>query len=339
MLFPRSLLSCLLMLAAVSIQAQSNTEEVDHQNLVPFTQKRNRRISCFFTGEWLYWNTRQGGMQYATRYNPIEGDMADAQTKNVEFGWHSGWRCGGGCNFGCDRWHLYFSYTLFQPGANSSINGVLFPYLMYQGNNLVQATVVDAARAQWSMDFKTWNVEIGRKCPLSDSFALRAYAGLKGAGIDQQAQIQYTGGPVTPPGGEYNINLDQKFSGFGVRGGLDSIWTLGAGFSFAGNLSSALLWGTFDTHQNQTLLTLPLIDWRDSIKAMAPMIQALIKGSWDHCFFNNRFHLGIQASLETQYWWQQNIVERFVDTFFPISVNTREDLGFYGFSLGGRIDF
>ncbi len=324
-----ALLSCFL---ATAMAADVQVETVSDQ------EKRSRdKMSLFFTGEWLYWNTRQGGMQYATRYDPVSGDMANAHTKNVEFHWHSGWRCGAGWNFGYDRWHLYFSYTLFRPQAREKTSGVLFPYLMYQGNILVTATVVDEASAEWLIDFQTWNLEIGRKCSLSEVFSLRPYAGVKGAWIGQHAHVEYLGGPTTPPGGEYDIRLKQKFRGVGVRSGLDSIWAFGAGFSLAGNISGSLLWGTFDVKQTQTLLTLPLIGWNDSIKAMAPMFQALLKLSWDRCFC--RFHFGIYAGLEMQYWWEQNINERFIDSLFPISVKTREDLGFYGGVLGGRFDF
>lgn len=287
--------------------------------------------------DWLYWQVRQAGMQYATSYNNIAGDLANAHSKSFDFDWKSGWRVNAGYNTPRDGWDLHFSYTQFSPEAHSDASGILFPYLLFQGAPSF-GTVVHNASGSWKIDLNSWDLELGRVFQMAKTFRLRPHAGVKQAWIDQNATVLYTGNPDHPTD-QYLIQLKDDFSGFGLQAGLDSNWKLWQGFSFFGDLSAALLWGKFDIEQNQIIATVPQIQLKDPIKALAPMIDAKLGFSWDQDFFCDRFHFGLDVAFEMQYWWQQNIYDRFTSTTFPTSVKTTYDLGLFGLSLGGRFGF
>lgn len=295
----------------------------------------------YFSIDWLFWETRQGGMQYATEYSgPLFGDMLQAQAVSLDFGWTAGWRVGAGYDSPFDNWDFRFDFSRICPKTKSHVvSDAIFPYLMYQGNiNALATTVVHEASAKWEISFNTWDFEFGRKILTSDHFDFRPHIGLKGAWIDQKASVDYFGGPAAPAG-RYDIDLKNEFHGFGLRGGLDSTWRIGYGFSISGNLAGALLWGSFHVKQSQTLLDQPSIDLSDKFKDMKPMMEASLGLSWDRRYYCDRFLIGIDAALETQYWWGQNIYDRFASAQLPTSVKTVYDLGFFGLTLGIRFGF
>jgi hypothetical protein len=69
------------------------------------------------------------------------------------------------------------------------------------------------------------------------------------------------------------------------------------------------------------------------------MLQATLGLAWERRYYCDRFLVGLNAALETQYWWGQNIYDRFPSSEVPTSIKTIYDLGFYGLTLGGKFGF
>ncbi|MBX7066975.1 MAG: hypothetical protein K1X28_07075 [Parachlamydiales bacterium] len=293
----------------------------------------------YFFGDWLFWKTVQSGMQYATKYNPSSGDMLNAKTRSFELGWHSGGRIGARYDIPYDYCDAVFSFSHLCPETSQSTNGPLFPYLMYQGSLSIPAvTIVNQAFGKWRVNFNAWELEFGRKMIASDHFMLRPHAGIKGAWIHQKTKVYYLGTPLQPSD-RFDIKMKDRFNGFGLRGGFDSIWTIDYGFSVFGNLAAALLWGTFNIHQTQTFVGIPSIDWKDNFNAARPVVEAKLGFSWDWRYYHDRFLVGIDAAWEMQYWWGQNVYDRFTSAELPTSVKTDYDLAFYGLTLGIKLGF
>lgn len=293
----------------------------------------------YFFADWLFWQARQGGMQFATQYNPLAGDMADAKTRSFQLNWTSGWRVGAWYDSSFDFWDVGFDFSRIQPSSSKSVEGPLFPYLMYQGDlSALATTIVNEASGKWKINFNTWNLEFGRKMIASEHFTFRPHAGIKGAWIHQKAKIHYTGTPLEPTA-LFDIKLKNRFSGFGLRGGFDSYWGFGYGFGLFGNLAAALLWGSHHIHQDQTFVGIPSINWTDHFSAIQPAVDAKLGLSWDWRYYHDRFLIGVDAAWEMQYWWGQNVYDRFTSAQLPTSVKTTYDLAFYGLTFGVKAGF
>jgi hypothetical protein len=47
----------------------------------------------------------------------------------------------------------------------------------------------------------------------------------------------------------------------------------------------------------------------------------------------------LHAGYESQYWWRQNPMPRFIDASSPYYIFESEDLGLQGLTLGASLDF
>jgi hypothetical protein len=292
---------------------------------------------AYLTGEWLYWRTREGGLEYAVeRASDSPGVYTDAVSKKLTFDWHSGFRVGLGVHLPHDGWDIYVNYTDFRPDQSNHASGSVFPLLVYQGQFPID-NVTDA-HAHWEVDFQTLDVEVGRSYYIGKSFILRPNIGVRGAWIDQHSRFSYRGGDISA-GSEYTVHGKNDFKGAGIRAGLNSNWYFGQGISFNGDLFASLVAGHFDLSQHQKQNGVEVIDLDSDLNLISPNVQLFLGISWDRNFYQDKCHFGITFGFETQYWWRQNQLEHFTDSSAPIYVRPDEDLAFYGLNLKARLDF
>ncbi len=283
----------------------------------------------YVTGDWLYWRTRQGGMEYA-----VEGAsgtpvvLNGAAPSKVTFDFESGFRVGLGVHLPHDGWDVNVNYTDFRPSASDDASGSIFPLLLYQ--QPIALPLVASARAEWDIDFQMLNVEIGRAYYIGRTLAFRPFIGLAGAWIDQEVEVHYSSAEV---------KTSSDFSGAGPRIGLGSNWFFGGGFSLFGNLSAALLAGHFDLKQDQNNQGFRPIHLNSDLNLVNSTAQMILGLAWDKNFSRDRSHFGIDLGFESQYWWRQNQMERFTTNTLPTFVRADSDLAFYGLTLQGRFDF
>lgn len=327
------------------LQAQvKKLEEQKRDSSIPFNAAEN---GIFFTGEWLYWKFTEGGTEFAiNRTLPPSSGLSKARSKKVTFDWKSGFRVGMGYQFAQKGWDLYACYTEVKPKGSDATSGAIYPLLNYQTENPVPNA--SEARAHWHINFKTLDVELGRRYLIAKSLFLRPFFGLKAALIYQHFRVKY--GNTNPdfsgiPLGEFFTVKDQNdFRGIGLRAGVDSLWKMGGGFSFFGKLSGALLISQIKLHQVQDQLTPDLeaveeIDLKSKFHPLVPMAQLAFGLEWERGFRKDKFRLHFDVGFESQYWWNQNQLERFDSDLFPGFVRISDDLGIYGLTLGGRFDF
>ena len=280
----------------------------------------------YLTAEYLLWRTRQEGMEFAT-------------AKRVNFEFDSGFRVGLGVHSPCDGWDVYVNYTNFNPTQSNNAHGSFYPLFLYQGPNATKISSVSNAHAHWKMGFQNLDVEIGRAYYIAKTLTFRPFIGLKGAWIDQHANIHYQGG-VIPAGQTFRTHFKNDFKGAGPLIGIESNWLLGAGFSFFGNLAAALVVGHFDNEQQQHQLNgAEVVHLDTAFNLVSPTVQMIAGLAWDRNFNRDQCHFGLSAGFETQYWWSQNQIEQFTDDDLPINVRVQGGLAFYGLTLRARFDF
>ena len=280
----------------------------------------------YVTGEWLFWGTRQEGMEFVT-------------AKKVDFDFQSGFRVGLGVHLPNDRWDIYINYTRFNPEDEDSAHGSFYPLFLFQGTGGPRGSFVSEAHAHWEIEFQNLDVEIGRAFYIAKTLNLRPFFGLKGAWIDQDAHIRYEGGFIAAEQ-IFRTYFKNDFKGAGPLLGIESNWILGAGFSFFADLTTALIVGHFDDHQKQYQLNgVEVVNLDSDFNLVSPTVQMIAGLAWDRNFNQERCHVGLSAGFESQYWWCQNQTEQFTDDQFPIYVREQGDLAFYGLTLRGRFDF
>lgn len=279
------------------------------------------RGHVYLTGEWLFWKTRQEGMEYAL-------------SKQIHFDYTSGFRVGLGVHLPQDGWDIYANYTQLHPSHSDHVHHPVFPLFLYGASGLV-----NEAHGHWGIEFQSADVEIGRAFYLSRSLSFRPHIGLKGAWIDQDAHFHYRGGFV-PNGEEFKTEMKNDFKGAGPRIGMQSNWHLGVGLSFFGDVACALVIGQIHNHQEQEQLAgFEPVHLSTNSYLVSPNLQLVTGIAWDRNFYRDHCHFGISAGFEAQIYWDQNQVEQFTTQGQPIYVREKGDLAFYGLTLRARIDF
>src|SRR5580700_10240587 len=123
----------------------------------------------FFTGEWIYWRTRQEGMEFAT-------------AKKVHFDFESGFRVGLGVHLPDDHWFIDLDYTRLTPESSEGADGSFYPLFLFGGAGISGSTV-SKAHAHWKIAFQNLDVAIGRAFYIAKTVVLQPFFGLKGAWI------------------------------------------------------------------------------------------------------------------------------------------------------------
>jgi hypothetical protein len=283
----------------------------------------------YLSAEWLFWRTRQEGMEFAS-------------SKQLEFDFQSGFRVGLGVHLpSFDGWSIDVNYTRFNPQHSHSVYGAFYPLFLFQGSLSVaeQGNAVAQADGHWAIEFQSVDIELGKSYYLSKTLVLSPFFGLKGAWIDQHARFRYLGGFI-PAGQVFRTHFKNDFKGAGPLLGTEVNWQLGGGFSLFGDIIAALIIGHFDNGQEQYQLSNSEVVHLDhDYNLVSPVLEMVGGVAWDRNFNKDQCHYGLSAGFETQYWWSQNQTEQFTDDVRPIYVRQRGDLAFYGLTLRARFDF
>lgn len=309
-----------------SMSNQRNSAELTEGQEYPRTGFSAPDGHVFFTAEWLYWRTRQEGMEFAT-------------SKQIEFDFQSGFRVGAGAHLpSFDGWTIYANYTRFTPDGSHSAHHSPYPLFLFQGSG-VSGNAVDHAFGSWKIEFQNADLEFGKAYYLTKTLVFSPFFGLKGAWIDQRAHFHYEGGYI-PEGEAFRTYFKNDFKGAGPLIGTEINWQLGAGFSFFGDVATSLVIGHFVNTQKQYQLGgMEVVHLSDDFNLVSPFLQLVAGLAWDRNFHREKCHFGLSAGFEVQQWWSQNQTEQFTDDVRPTYFRQRGDLSFYGLTLKARVDF
>ena len=279
----------------------------------------------YVTGEALYWQALQGGLEYAlldTNTGDGINDGKDYTTGNV---WDWGSRVSLGYNATCDDWDWVAIYTRFHTSNDS---------LVSSGAALVQDILMSInqyinAFATWILRFDQIDLDVGRALYLGRCLAVRPHIGLRAIWVDDKQHVDYSGGinPVE------DIDLECKFWGIGIKGGCGTNWGLCGGFSIYGDLSLAILQGYEDAHCSAFSAGALVTKTKDFYRIGKTNIDLMLGLQWD-AILCKTMHLGLNVGWDLHMYpdiWQ------WLHT--AITPTPSGDLVFNGVSFGGRLDF
>jgi hypothetical protein len=162
--------------------------------------------------------------------------------------------------------------------------------------------------------------------------------------VRQQDNIKYSGlaGVAFPQG---KVNMNCNYWGLGLKGGLDTQWGIGCGWSLVANYSASILYGFFNSHHDEAAIfasgaRVNSFSFKDFYHVGRVITDFLIGMRYDYMFCDERYHVGVQAGWEHHMFFGQNQFIRFSDDVSQASFYANQgDLSLQGFSLDVRFDF
>lgn len=299
----------------------------------------------FVDAEFLYWNASEQGLEFTTEFESGSSSSGlRAKTKSPCNNWGPGVRLGLGYDLPCDGWDVvaYWTYLYTRSTKsthNNSSNGddfVVDNFVDGSGNNFGRN------HARWILNLNLLDVELGREFCCSPCLTLRPFIAIRAAWIDQRFNIGSHGSSSSSSSSSSSFSggpkLKTRFSGAGLRGGLDSEWKFGwCGLSLYGEAAASILYGEYrSTFHNRC----DCFRFETETCGGAAIADAAIGLRWREYFCCDTIALTVDLGYETHYFWNQNRFpnpERGVRD--SLVGKNRGDLTTNGITLAARVAF
>lgn len=321
----------------------------------------------------VYWAARQEGLSYAINIeaNPtfpaterqfgLE-DIIGAEFESPNFKWDFGFKLGFAYVSKCDGWDIGVTWTRFRGKAFSHVEtdqGTNRALLPIWSNHAAQISLgplfATDIETRWSVDINLIDVELGREFWVSRKVTLRPHMGVRAAYLNQDYDLQHKGGTffVFEPFNN-EVELRNNFHGVGVRGGLDSNWHFGCGWSLYGDLALSLLYGRFNLDHSEVnrLAESPfrktqILEVDDSFRASRFAADLSIGIQWSALFcdcdyaFTAQFGWEQHIFLDQNQLWRVDKIENNTSPSFYENVyaQSRGDLDTAGWTLSLKLAF
>lgn len=256
------------------IQLQERVTALEQKTITPPT---HYRMECeerfFFAFEPLFWKATEEGLTYAitgsfdllSQGNTFyKLNLENGRSHQPKFGWHWGFKMGIGYEIPHDGWDLFADWTRYIHSASDRVSRdgdtninhftatggtgqFVSPFWVAQ--LFASPGLLNVGEARWNLHLDLIDLELGREFLISRFLSLRPFIGLRNGWIDQKYNLFFLGfdfevSPTTL-GRQINVDMENKFWGIGCRGGLNTQWFLGKGFSVYGNGAFSFLDGRF----------------------------------------------------------------------------------------------
>ncbi len=334
-----------------------------------------------FYGAAIWWNANEDGLAFAVdttqsiSHPPFS--VIHARYARPQAHWELGFKVGIGYNTTFNGWDADLTWTHYQGRASEEVEAdpsdnhtLLTLWSAYADTCNHITTVASFAGAQWKLQLDLLDFELGREFWTGRYLTLRPFIGLRYGRIRQHYNIQYSGGsyagsithrvcefnPRYPFGDDY-ISMSNVFKGTGVRSGLDTVWNIGRGVSFYGNLALSLLYGRFHMNQNEDVVapvspfsTTNILSSEDGFRASRAMTDLAVGIQYSTLFNDCQYGFTLALGWEHHLFFNQNQLWRVempatVDTDGDVAVGvdiiqeSRGDLSTQGWTLSASFEF
>ncbi|MGE5195842.1 MAG: Lpg1974 family pore-forming outer membrane protein, partial [Anaerolineae bacterium] len=225
----------------------------------------------------------------------------------------------------------------------------------------VPATATHTLTAQeieteWKFDLDLVDLELGRQFYTSKWLSLRPHVGLRGAHIKQKFEIEYLGTALQDSivgflNSSDEVDTKNHFKGIGVRGGLDSLWTLGSYWSIYGNFALSIVYGRFDVEIEEEVQPtinadeVDVLELERDFRTSRAIMDLALGLQFDHTFVHANTHLAVSLGWEHHLFFNQNQLWRLNKTASTVGAgqnvfdHAHGDLSTQGWTLTARLDF
>ncbi len=283
----------------------------------------------------IYWKAEQEGLAYAIRNEvatltpfgtPDMVNLVDATLLSPKFGWDFGFKFGLGYTMSCDGWDIGAVWTSLHDSAQGHVestlsdNDTLIPLwtatqaqMTEDGGSLFATDI----QTLWKLELNLIDIELGRKFWTSKYLSLRPVVGLRIAQMDQDFDITHQGGSWRDIFANQQLKgvtkLDNDFKGVGLRSGLDTVWNVGCGFSFYGDLAISIIYGKFHVENNETVRnsTAPfskssIAETEESFRASRSILDLAAGIQWETMLCECSYGLTLSLGWEQHHFFNQN---------------------------------
>jgi hypothetical protein len=316
-------------------------------------------INLYLTGDWLYFKPQEKGLTYALESNATSSatlgttiwNLGNGKYKSTNFDWSSGFRVGIGWNTKHDDWDFLLSWMRFYSHEKNSVassgSTYVFPTL---GDPAIALGPVASASANFQLHLNQIELSLGREFYVSRALSLKPLIGIVTSWIDQKYITNYDTmlGMGSLLAGTFNKNTNNNdFWGSGLKGGMNTQWDLGWGFSIFGNGALSILYGKFDVKKtsevNASAGGAPIDknpSARDNFYLARYIADVSLGLRFDYMFNDDRIHLGLQGGWEDHIYFGQNQMLT-SSNIYNVGHNepANQDLTLQGFALSARLDF
>lgn len=301
----------------------------------------------------LYWQARENGIPYAIeisdplqRFLPPPEFILSSHVKEFDFDWDFGVRVHGGFQFHRDDWRILATWTHFNTkaqdhGFTSRDRG--FMPIWSDQLFLEAAGFIDRVKAKWKLFFNQADLMLSRAFYTGRYFVLEPAIGLSGVWIDQH--LHSRSNLAIFPGFSHS-KLENEYKGIGIRGGLNTRFCFGQGFSIFNTTHLGLYYGKFELERKEKFFSnaLMVISGNDSIEDEFRQITSLIAMQmgigWDYGFLNNRYGLSVKLAYEYQIFFAQNQFLHVLEVApMPQIIENQGDLSLTGGTLSVLFSF
>jgi len=317
----------------------------------------NQGIQGYITASYLYWYAAQDGLDLATTaaFNnaAIVPSTSEMETITQDFDYSSGFKVGLGAGFDFDRWELGVDYTYYRLNETTSKSaptllpgtGVLFSNNWFlQSSAANQGIAGDKLSSRWRLRIDWIDATLNRAYYQGKHLTLKPYVGLRASFIRQTLNVSMSGlanvNPISEPVKSRNSSNSWAI---GPRGGIQTAWLLGYGFSFKGDVGASLLYTQYSSvKHSESAITQGSTGAKYSnrdVNTLRPMFEASLGFGWGHYFGTNAYHLSLAATYDFNYLWSQNMIRQLNDMFITGTSAGPGDLFLHGLTITARFDF
>ncbi len=285
--------------------------------------------------EALFMHATEDGLAYGIKSDTAA--FANGRVKNVGYDWDWGFRAGIGYNIPHDGWDVLLNWTWFQ-AHETKHKSTTAPEIVLVTEANPASTVLAApfAKGKAHLHYNLLDLEMGREFFVSKWLTLRPFMGTRAAWLNRNFKTAYAGG-IDIDGHSHN-----RFRGIGLRGGLDTQWGLGSGWSFFGDIALSLIYGThrIHSHQDTDPGDVRIQHIHNSWNIVRPMLDLALGLRWDHLFSCDAYRIRFQLGWEQHTFFGFEKDLNFVNPLFPGKYTFNQgDLGLSGLSFQVRFDF
>jgi Legionella pneumophila major outer membrane protein precursor len=306
----------------------------------------------------IIWQAKEDYLEYAAKNFLLNTNALNINAKNEfpKFDFRAGFKFGLGFFTPKNDIDLFANYTYYHSNnktsvsAPTSIDGFgIIPLWRHPVSVPVSTLRYRNASSRWRLTFNTLDLELGYSMMVSKHLDLRFNGGLKGININQEYDVLYENGQIInniePLFGKVHLKNDGR--GLGPRIGFQSKWRLNSNFHIYSSNAISLVLGEYDVRRNELDIAIDIpiaeqiitdINFTEKPWIWKPIAENILGIGWQCCY--KCFSINADISYEIQYFYEQNLLRRFTDSFNEsLNVPLKGDLTLHGINFKLRFDF
>ena len=307
---------------------------------------------CWVKGSGLWTRASDSGLAFALtdKKKTAGGTRFKNSFARPEQHWDWGWRAEAGGQI-CGCWDLGAGYTQLKDHAsgsrsNSGANFILPIYGSFVGDTTTLGGAVTAnVHADWHLKIDYADVTVSRAFCLGNCVSIKPHVGGRYARIHSHYDVKnhFIGVPTGFTAVNENIELENRFYGYGIAAGLDASWDIGCGLVLVSDATGSIVYGKnhFSFHDRINLFTdgKATADFRDSSTASRYIVDLGAELRWESTCGCGIW--GVFAGYEAHiYVNANNFYNDGIDLFDPsLAEGARSDIVVQGGRFGAYFKF